>query len=275
MYKLTGSRTCKQIQSKVNQNPRNSPMSNTPKHTRIKTRTQFWIQKGHSDKPILLCWGTCTGSYVCDTAYVCLFSVAIQTWSCTLKLVVKVALRRLALLGVASSISPYLKHYEGLSYDREVLHRRHLRARRAAASEEKTLRLDFTAFHRWFQLFLLFFFFISASECLHVPSPGFACCGQIYTRASELHVFFQDFPPAFETWLASFFRKFHCDHWKRAHVSRPFPLVLRNIGGWVSHGTHSSNLNYDGSSSVSSLFPCSCFDLKAKCASVFSTFWLF
>lgn len=82
--------------------------------------------------------------------HVCLLSVAIETWSCNiLKLVVKVAfLKRPALLGVASSISPYIKHYEGLSYDREALHRRHLRARRATAAQENTLKLDFTAFHR-------------------------------------------------------------------------------------------------------------------------------
>lgn len=51
--------------------------------------------------------------------------------------------------GFVSSISPYIKHYEGLSYDREALHRRHLRARRATTSQEYTLKLDFTAFHRW------------------------------------------------------------------------------------------------------------------------------
>lgn len=58
--------------------PRNSPMSrkqratNTPKHTRIKTR--FWMQKGYSEKHIPFCWRTYTGWYICDTAktYVCL-----------------------------------------------------------------------------------------------------------------------------------------------------------------------------------------------------------
>lgn len=54
-----------------------------------------------------------------------------------------------SLPGFGSSISPYIKHYEGLSYDREALHRRHLRARRATTSQEYTLKLDFTAFHRW------------------------------------------------------------------------------------------------------------------------------
>uniref|UniRef100_A0A3Q3X786 Uncharacterized protein n=1 Tax=Mola mola TaxID=94237 RepID=A0A3Q3X786_MOLML len=51
-------------------------------------------------------------------------------------------------------ISPYLKHYEGLSYDRDDIHKRHLRARRATHAQEYTLRLDFTAFHRTFRLHL-------------------------------------------------------------------------------------------------------------------------
>lgn len=49
---------------------------------------------------------------------------------------------------VVTSISPYIKYYEGLSYNREDLHRRHLRARRTATSQEYTLKLDFAAFHR-------------------------------------------------------------------------------------------------------------------------------
>uniref|UniRef100_A0A667YND6 ADAM10 endopeptidase n=1 Tax=Myripristis murdjan TaxID=586833 RepID=A0A667YND6_9TELE len=48
--------------------------------------------------------------------------------------------------------NPYLRHYEGLSYDREDLHRKHLRARRATQPQEFTLQLDFTAFRRAFQL---------------------------------------------------------------------------------------------------------------------------
>lgn len=122
--------------------------------------------------------------------------------------------------------------------------------------------------------FLLLFIFISVSEHLHAPSPEFAWCGQVYTLPSQLHVFFQDFPPAFETWLGSFFRKFHCDHWKWAHISWPLPHVLRNTGGWVSPGIYSSKLNRDGSSLVSSLFLSISFDLKANCASVISAFWL-
>ncbi|XP_061539640.1 disintegrin and metalloproteinase domain-containing protein 10 isoform X1 [Phycodurus eques] len=54
--------------------------------------------------------------------------------------------------GPMSFISPYIKHYEGLSYDREDLHRNHLRARRAAESQRHILDLDFTAFHRTFRL---------------------------------------------------------------------------------------------------------------------------
>uniref|UniRef100_A0A3B4U6M4 Disintegrin and metalloproteinase domain-containing protein 10-like n=1 Tax=Seriola dumerili TaxID=41447 RepID=A0A3B4U6M4_SERDU len=56
------------------------------------------------------------------------------------------------LSGAVGDISPYIKHYEGLSYDREDLHKMHLRARRATQPQEHTLQLDFTAFHRTFRL---------------------------------------------------------------------------------------------------------------------------
>lgn len=56
--------------------------------------------------------------------------------------------------GAVSSISPYIKHYEGLSYDRKDLHRKHWRAKRDARSQEYTLHLNFTAFHRTFHLLL-------------------------------------------------------------------------------------------------------------------------
>uniref|UniRef100_A0A671VJI1 ADAM10 endopeptidase n=1 Tax=Sparus aurata TaxID=8175 RepID=A0A671VJI1_SPAAU len=56
--------------------------------------------------------------------------------------------------GAVSGISPFIKYYEGLSYDREDLHRKHLRARRATQPHEYTLQLDFTAFHRTFRLYL-------------------------------------------------------------------------------------------------------------------------
>ncbi|XP_037626947.1 disintegrin and metalloproteinase domain-containing protein 10 [Sebastes umbrosus] len=59
---------------------------------------------------------------------------------------------REGITGAVSDISPYIKHYEGLSYDREDLHRKHLRVRRASQPQEHTLQLDFTAFHRTFRL---------------------------------------------------------------------------------------------------------------------------
>lgn len=58
------------------------------------------------------------------------------------------------LTGAVNGISPYIMHYEGLSYDREDLHRRHLRARRATHPQGNALKLDFTAFHRTFRLHL-------------------------------------------------------------------------------------------------------------------------
>uniref|UniRef100_A0A665VDG7 ADAM10 endopeptidase n=1 Tax=Echeneis naucrates TaxID=173247 RepID=A0A665VDG7_ECHNA len=54
--------------------------------------------------------------------------------------------------GAVSGISPYIKHYEGLSYDREDLHRMHLRARRSTRPQDHTIQLDFVAFHRTFRL---------------------------------------------------------------------------------------------------------------------------
>uniref|UniRef100_A0A7N9B0X7 ADAM10 endopeptidase n=1 Tax=Mastacembelus armatus TaxID=205130 RepID=A0A7N9B0X7_9TELE len=54
--------------------------------------------------------------------------------------------------GAVSGISPHIKHYEGLSYDREELHRKHLRAKRATQLHEYTLQLDLTAFQRTFRL---------------------------------------------------------------------------------------------------------------------------
>ncbi|XP_077464390.1 disintegrin and metalloproteinase domain-containing protein 10 [Stigmatopora argus] len=54
--------------------------------------------------------------------------------------------------GALNFISPYIKHYEGLSYNKEDLHRKHLRVRRAAQPQRHTLDLDFTAFHRIFRL---------------------------------------------------------------------------------------------------------------------------
>ncbi|KAM4740038.1 disintegrin and metalloproteinase domain-containing protein 10 [Anableps anableps] len=56
--------------------------------------------------------------------------------------------------GFGISISPLIKHYEVLSYDRGDLHRKHLRARRATQPLEYALDLDFTAFNRTFRLLL-------------------------------------------------------------------------------------------------------------------------
>ncbi|KAM9385116.1 disintegrin and metalloproteinase domain-containing protein 10 [Pholidichthys leucotaenia] len=56
--------------------------------------------------------------------------------------------------GAVGSISPYIKHYEGLSYDRKDLHRKQLRLRRAIQPHEYVLHLNFTAFSRNFHLLL-------------------------------------------------------------------------------------------------------------------------
>ncbi|XP_015249892.1 PREDICTED: disintegrin and metalloproteinase domain-containing protein 10-like [Cyprinodon variegatus] len=56
--------------------------------------------------------------------------------------------------GGGISISPFIKRYEVLSYDRGDLHRKHLRARRDTQPLEYTLDLNFTAFHRDFRLLL-------------------------------------------------------------------------------------------------------------------------
>ncbi|XP_072295606.1 disintegrin and metalloproteinase domain-containing protein 10 [Eucyclogobius newberryi] len=54
--------------------------------------------------------------------------------------------------GAERVISPYIKHYEGLSYDREDLHKRHLRVRRSTLPQDSSLHLDFVAFQRPFRL---------------------------------------------------------------------------------------------------------------------------
>uniref|UniRef100_A0A673WJK7 ADAM10 endopeptidase n=1 Tax=Salmo trutta TaxID=8032 RepID=A0A673WJK7_SALTR len=55
-------------------------------------------------------------------------------------------------LGALNGISPFIRHYEGLSYDREALHRRHRRAKRETQPQDQTLQLDFRAFLRNFRL---------------------------------------------------------------------------------------------------------------------------
>ncbi|XP_061739217.1 disintegrin and metalloproteinase domain-containing protein 10 isoform X1 [Nerophis ophidion] len=54
--------------------------------------------------------------------------------------------------GAARLISPYINHYEAISYDKQDLHRKHLRVRRAAQPHTNLLELDFTAFQRNFRL---------------------------------------------------------------------------------------------------------------------------
>uniref|UniRef100_H3CVB6 Disintegrin and metalloproteinase domain-containing protein 10 n=1 Tax=Tetraodon nigroviridis TaxID=99883 RepID=H3CVB6_TETNG len=49
-------------------------------------------------------------------------------------------------------LNKYIRHYEGLSYDTQVLHNSHQRAKRALSTEEKTLQLDFHAHGRHFNL---------------------------------------------------------------------------------------------------------------------------
>lgn len=47
-----------------------------------------------------------------------------------------------------SPLNKYIRHYEGLSYDTEVLHSSHQRAKRALSHEKKTVQLDFHAHGR-------------------------------------------------------------------------------------------------------------------------------
>lgn len=50
-------------------------------------------------------------------------------------------------------ISKYIKHYEGLSYDREILKQQHQRIRRETHLNNQELHLDFNAFQRYLWLF--------------------------------------------------------------------------------------------------------------------------
>uniref|UniRef100_A0A667X660 Disintegrin and metalloproteinase domain-containing protein 10 n=1 Tax=Myripristis murdjan TaxID=586833 RepID=A0A667X660_9TELE len=49
-------------------------------------------------------------------------------------------------------LSKYIRHYEGLSYDTELVHSKHQRAKRALSHEDKFLHLDFHAHGRHFNL---------------------------------------------------------------------------------------------------------------------------
>lgn len=51
-----------------------------------------------------------------------------------------------------SRLNQYIRHYEGLSYDTEALHSSHQRAKRALSPHDRTLKLDFHAHGRHFNL---------------------------------------------------------------------------------------------------------------------------
>ncbi|XP_051755045.1 disintegrin and metalloproteinase domain-containing protein 10 isoform X2 [Ctenopharyngodon idella] len=50
------------------------------------------------------------------------------------------------------SLSKYIRHYEGLTYDTDVLHSKHQRAKRALSHQDQFLHLDFHAHGRHFNL---------------------------------------------------------------------------------------------------------------------------
>ncbi|KAG7487946.1 hypothetical protein MATL_G00028840 [Megalops atlanticus] len=54
--------------------------------------------------------------------------------------------------GALGAISPFIRHYEGLSYDQEAVHRKHQRARRETNPHSQVVQLDFRAFNRTFRL---------------------------------------------------------------------------------------------------------------------------
>lgn len=145
--------------------------------------------------------------------------------------------------GAVSDLSPFIKHYEGLSYSREDLHRRHLRARRDAQSQEHTLQLDLTAFHRWLRQScvcaqkkkihsplctntVLLTVQLAFNSYLHIQPV-------ILPSTSALFPFLQDFSSAAETWRSVFFGKFDSDHWKRIDISWPLPPIFRDTRGCV------------------------------------------
>uniref|UniRef100_A0A8C2FEG3 Peptidase M12B propeptide domain-containing protein n=1 Tax=Cyprinus carpio TaxID=7962 RepID=A0A8C2FEG3_CYPCA len=49
-------------------------------------------------------------------------------------------------------LNKYIRHYEGLSYDTELLHGQHQRVKRALSLQERELRLEFQAHGRHFSL---------------------------------------------------------------------------------------------------------------------------
>ncbi|MBN3317117.1 ADA10 protein, partial [Atractosteus spatula] len=58
----------------------------------------------------------------------------------------------LKLSGALKDISPFIRRYEGLSYDRGAVHRSHERAKRETQEHKRVIQLDFTAFQRAFHL---------------------------------------------------------------------------------------------------------------------------
>ncbi|XP_067298067.1 disintegrin and metalloproteinase domain-containing protein 10 isoform X2 [Pseudorasbora parva] len=50
------------------------------------------------------------------------------------------------------SLSKYIRHYEGLTYDTDVLHSKHLRAKRSLSHQDQFVHLDFHAHGRHFNL---------------------------------------------------------------------------------------------------------------------------
>ncbi|KAG5850792.1 disintegrin and metalloproteinase domain-containing protein 10 [Anguilla anguilla] len=54
--------------------------------------------------------------------------------------------------GARDGISPFIRHYEGLSYDREAVHRKHQRVKRETNRDRQVVQLDFRAFNRNFSL---------------------------------------------------------------------------------------------------------------------------
>nr|XP_006640054.2 PREDICTED: disintegrin and metalloproteinase domain-containing protein 10-like [Lepisosteus oculatus] len=54
--------------------------------------------------------------------------------------------------GALKDISPFIRRYEGLSYDRRAVQRSHERAKRETQEHKRVIQLDFTAFQRAFHL---------------------------------------------------------------------------------------------------------------------------
>ncbi|XP_030622036.1 disintegrin and metalloproteinase domain-containing protein 10 [Chanos chanos] len=77
-----------------------------------------------------------------------------------MNLIAKVVIKLLLLLSLICNITvqygrplnKYIRHYEGLSYDTDVVHSKHQRAKRAVSHEDKYLHLDFHAHGRQFNL---------------------------------------------------------------------------------------------------------------------------